>query len=75
MQEYRLLREPVWILPGDDLIVECIYDSTERAGPTLGGYSTKEEMCLAFLLYSPPLWPSPFCVSHPTAVPTLTGAP
>ncbi|XP_076307684.1 DBH-like monooxygenase protein 1 isoform X2 [Tachypleus tridentatus] len=52
-QEYRYLPEEVTILPGDHLTVECVYDSTSRQTTTFGGFSTKDEMCLAFLLYYP----------------------
>jgi hypothetical protein len=38
---------------GDDLILECTYDSTSRDNVTTGGISTHEEMCMAFLQYFP----------------------
>lgn len=41
------------VLPGDELITECSYDTRDRARPTLGGYSSKQEMCLAFILHYP----------------------
>ena len=41
------------ILPGDTLIMDCFYDTTNRDIFTLGGESTSEEMCLAFYLYYP----------------------
>ena len=41
------------ILPGDELIVECVYDSTERDTITYGGEGTYDEMCLSFLLVYP----------------------
>nr|XP_015922103.2 DBH-like monooxygenase protein 1 isoform X2 [Parasteatoda tepidariorum] len=52
-QEYRYYNEEVTILPGDQITVECTYDSSDRMEPTFGGESTREEMCLAFLLYYP----------------------
>ncbi len=60
------------ILPGDDLIMECDYDSSQRVNYTIGGESTREEMCLAFLLYYPRRDVN-FCVSGPTRE-TLFGA-
>ena len=38
---------------GDALITECEYGTAARNEPTLGGYSTSQEMCLAFVLYYP----------------------
>ncbi|XP_067141859.1 DBH-like monooxygenase protein 1 homolog [Centruroides vittatus] len=54
-QEYRTLPRERTVLPTDHLIVECVYDSSERSTPTYGGVSTKEEMCVAFLGYYPRL--------------------
>uniref|UniRef100_A0A914W9W3 DOMON domain-containing protein n=1 Tax=Plectus sambesii TaxID=2011161 RepID=A0A914W9W3_9BILA len=47
------LTKPIQLLPGDDLIVECTYDSTARDKTTYGGFGTDNEMCLAFLEYYP----------------------
>ncbi|KAK4288778.1 hypothetical protein Pmani_038210, partial [Petrolisthes manimaculis] len=52
-QQARVLKEEVEILPGDSFIVNCGYDSTKRRTPTFGGFSTEDEMCLAFLTYYP----------------------
>nr|CAD7450704.1 unnamed protein product [Timema bartmani] len=52
-QQSRTLQTEVLVLPGDELITECAYQTVNRTEPTLGGYSTKQEMCLAFLLYYP----------------------
>ena len=41
------------ILPGDEMILECDYQTSGRQGPTFGGLSTREEMCLGFILYYP----------------------
>ena len=41
------------IKPGDDLVVECIYDTTGRSTPTPMGDSTLQEMCFMFLMYYP----------------------
>jgi dopamine beta-monooxygenase len=38
---------------GDDLILECTYDSTQRANATVGGYGTSEEMCMTLLQFYP----------------------
>lgn len=52
-QQSRSLFQNTVILPGDGLITECTYSTVGRTQPTLGGYSTKEEMCLAFVLHYP----------------------
>ena len=41
------------IKPGDDLVVECIYDTTGRSTPTPMGDGTLQEMCFMFLMYYP----------------------
>lgn len=52
-QEYRRLKKPVKVYPGDHLIAECTYNSEARSTITLGGLTAREEMCLAFALYYP----------------------
>lgn len=52
-QQSRMLSQDALILPGDGLITECTYSTIERDKPTLGGYSTKQEMCLAFVFHYP----------------------
>ena len=47
------------------MLLECEYDTRERPGPTFGGLSTREEMCLAFVLYYPRR-PLADCRSLPT---------
>ncbi|GAB1600141.1 DBH-like monooxygenase protein 1 [Argonauta hians] len=52
-QEMKFLNHPVTVLLGDVLKVECVYDSTNVKNFTFGGQSTKDEMCLAYVLYYP----------------------
>ncbi|XP_039286537.1 MOXD1 homolog 1-like [Nilaparvata lugens] len=52
-QQSRVIEEGIRVLPGDELITECVYETTNRTQPTHGGYSTKQEMCLAFIVYYP----------------------
>jgi hypothetical protein len=40
-------------LQGDHLIAQCVYNSEGRSTITLGGLTTREEMCLVFALYYP----------------------
>lgn len=51
--EYRILGKGVKILPGDDLVVECSYDSYDKSKLTLGGYEAQQEICQAMLVYYP----------------------
>lgn len=61
----------VTLMPGDSFITECEYNTMGRTGMTVGGESTKEEMCLAFVL----VYPRPdlyICASAPTLGTQLT---
>jgi hypothetical protein len=53
----------VWIDPGDALVTHCVFDSSDRDAPTLGGGSTDEEMCLNYLFHYPSL-PFPLHCNH-----------
>lgn len=52
-QQTRALSPPATVLPGDTLVTECTYSTAGREKPTFGGYSTKDEMCMAFVVYYP----------------------
>ena len=52
-QASRIPRNETTVYPGDQLIVECGYDTRSRDAPTFGGLSTRDEMCLVFVLYYP----------------------
>ena len=52
-QEIRLLRKPVGLLPGDSLLTQCVYQTTDRVNMTLGGFSIRDEMCVNYLHYYP----------------------
>jgi dopamine beta-monooxygenase len=49
------------IEPGDELVTHCVYDTTSRTEPTVGGDGTNDEMCLNFLFYYPALPYSGHC--------------
>lgn len=51
--EYRMVNESVRVMPGDDLMVECVYDSYDKSKLTLGGYEAQQEICQASLVYYP----------------------
>lgn len=54
-QQNKPLTKPRKILKGDQLAVECFYDSMSAEGKkaVIGGLSTKEEMCEAIVYYYP----------------------
>lgn len=51
--EYRMVNKGIRVLPGDDLMVECAYDSYDKSKLTLGGYEAHQEICQATLVYYP----------------------
>lgn len=59
-QETVFLKKEIEILRGDDLKLECVYNSMERTRFTFGGLGTSDEMCFAFLLYYPRI-PVAYC--------------
>lgn len=52
-QQSLTLEHETKILPGDELVVECVYNTRGRTKPTFGGYAASQEMCLAFVLHYP----------------------
>ncbi|KAL9918508.1 MOXD1 homolog 1 [Glossina fuscipes fuscipes] len=52
-QQVRQLENETVVMPGDYIITDCAYETSNRKRPTFGGYSTKQEMCLSFLTYYP----------------------
>uniref|UniRef100_A0A3Q1EF73 Monooxygenase, DBH-like 1, like n=1 Tax=Acanthochromis polyacanthus TaxID=80966 RepID=A0A3Q1EF73_9TELE len=60
------------IKPGDEIVVECTYSTTDRDGITKVGQSTTDEMCLAFLFHYPANNIT-YCASRPntTFLPTI----
>ncbi|OCT57428.1 hypothetical protein XELAEV_18003496mg [Xenopus laevis] len=52
-QEYKYLEEERTIVPGDNIVTQCQYNTKGRTTMTWGGLSTRDEMCLSFLLYYP----------------------
>lgn len=65
-QQNRPLLSELKLLPGDHLTYECTYTTTWRnpASVTLGGLSTRHEMCEAFLMYYPILPSLDVCESQ-----------
>jgi hypothetical protein len=52
-QASRIPAQETIVLPGDQLITECDYDTSGRSEPTFGGLATRDEMCMVFVLYYP----------------------
>ncbi|KAL6261864.1 hypothetical protein P5V15_006950 [Pogonomyrmex californicus] len=52
-QQSHTLEKEVNVLPGDELVAECVYGTLDRTRPTLGGYAASQEMCLAFVVHYP----------------------
>ncbi|XP_051007499.1 DBH-like monooxygenase protein 2 [Acomys russatus] len=67
LQETRDLPQPAVIKPGDELLIECNYQTLDRDGMTFGGPSTINEMCLVFLFYYPRINISS-CLGYPDIV-------
>ncbi|KAI6652253.1 DBH-like monooxygenase protein 1 precursor [Oopsacas minuta] len=52
-QEYLYFEDPIVVKPGDEFIVNCLYQTQDKDNFTFGGRSAKEEMCFNFLYYYP----------------------
>jgi len=52
-QEIRYLKDPIQLLPGHRIDVECTYETNNRDAPVVNGLGTKQEMCLVFLYHYP----------------------
>ncbi|XP_061164656.1 uncharacterized protein LOC133173681 [Saccostrea echinata] len=52
-QDYRYFTKTRKLMSGDELVVECNYDSSQKSAVTYGGLATTDEMCLSFLVYYP----------------------
>ncbi|CAL8085786.1 unnamed protein product [Orchesella dallaii] len=65
-QQFRALPEPVKVLPGDVLATECMMSTIDKNMTTLAGFSTRDEMCLSFVIVNRDL-PFIYCISeYPT---------
>ncbi|GAU95213.1 hypothetical protein RvY_06869 [Ramazzottius varieornatus] len=76
-QEAQSITPSRAVLPGDELVVECHYNSMTRNSVTFGGWGTPEEMCMAFITYYPATPDIASCaswLSMDTILP-LTGSP
>ncbi|XP_075809950.1 DBH-like monooxygenase protein 2 [Microtus pennsylvanicus] len=67
LQETRDLPQPAVIKPGDELLIECNYQTLDRDSMTFGGPSTINEMCLVFFFYYPRINISS-CLGYPDII-------
>jgi hypothetical protein len=63
--EYRIVNKGIRVMPGDDLMVECVYDSYDKSKLTLGGFEAQQEICQATLVYYPRQEKLSTCQSKP----------
>ncbi|XP_078508637.1 putative DBH-like monooxygenase protein 2 [Lissotriton helveticus] len=53
LQRTKPLSSTIPIKVGDDIVVECTYNTKDRTNTTYGGLGTRQEMCLGLLYYYP----------------------
>ena len=64
-QIFHSFPQPITVRAGDELKTICTYDSTKRRKTTLGGDSTSDEMCIAFIKFYPKqAVPMPLCMNY-----------
>ena len=74
------LGDEVTILPGDELLTQCTYDTSSSNTPVKFGEATTNEMCLAFFVYYPRVRGGGVCLFgnystiYPGAAPPSGGA-
>ncbi|XP_078508635.1 putative DBH-like monooxygenase protein 2 [Lissotriton helveticus] len=68
LQETRLLLNISTLRMGDEIVVECTYNTMDRKNITVGGLGTKDEMCMGFL-YVYPRNNISNCMSVPNTLP------
>lgn len=56
------------VMPGDQLVAECVHDSTQANGTVVGGFSVSQEMCAMSLLHYVKLRDIIYCDSQITNV-------
>lgn len=51
--QYSKSLNEVKLMPGDELITTCEYDTSKDTNPVPGGFASKDEMCFAWVDYYP----------------------
>uniref|UniRef100_A0A2C9JLJ9 Copper type II ascorbate-dependent monooxygenase C-terminal domain-containing protein n=1 Tax=Biomphalaria glabrata TaxID=6526 RepID=A0A2C9JLJ9_BIOGL len=52
-QVQKYTEHPIQLLPGDEIVSTCHYDTSTRPHSTFWGEATSDEMCFGFLTYYP----------------------
>ncbi|XP_033106266.1 DBH-like monooxygenase protein 1 homolog [Anneissia japonica] len=65
LQEFRYFETEKVFKPGDEFVVTCVYKTVGRENITVGGISTRQEMCMAFVVYYPKQSKAGACLSSP----------
>jgi len=61
-----------YLLAKNDLLeITCTYTTMDRTKPTVGGYSSNEEMCYVFIYYYPRIKQFSLCLSQPNYAPIV----
>lgn len=55
-QPTEVLTVPVDLMPGDQLLTSCIYDTSDETQPVGWGQTAHDEMCFAYIYYYPALY-------------------
>jgi len=71
-QQMTTLQQERVILPGDTLMMECVYNTVDRTQPTTMGFTTMNEMCLAFILYYPLIDQAEYCIQGNSTLANFT---
>ncbi|CAG2101817.1 unnamed protein product [Medioppia subpectinata] len=71
-QDFQRSPDQCRILRDDHIVVECTYNTQNRDIPLFGGLSTKEEMCLVFIIYYPRMKLTRNCLSGLTPQTVMT---
>ena len=53
-QLYYFMEQPITLLPGDQLEMTCIYDTSDEVQPIIPGWGTQNEMCFMGVFLSEP---------------------
>jgi len=60
-QDFEMRQQELVIMPGDELVTTCHYDTSARTQPTKMDEGTADEMCLSYHVYYPRMDGPPTC--------------
>lgn len=55
-QPTEILTVPMRLMPGDQLLTSCIYDTSGEKEPVHWGQTAKDEMCFAYIYFYPAMY-------------------